>query len=99
MAKKYTAEERATADRLDINIDALSFFVSSRKKSQNHNDHRNRRKVQQMCKVLGVTESGYYKSIRNREQPSKCELRWSEVLNNIYELLREDAVLFLTFSK
>lgn len=43
-----------------------------------------------MCKVLGVTESGYYKSIRNREQPSKCELRWSEVLNNIYELLRED---------
>ena len=38
-----------------------------------------------MCKVLG-----YYKSIRNREQPSKCELRWSEVLNNIYELLRED---------
>ena len=31
-----------------------------------------------MCKVLGVTESGYYKSIRNREQPSKCELRWSE---------------------
>lgn len=43
-----------------------------------------------MCKVLGVTESGCYKSIRNREQPSKCELRWSEVLNNIYELLRED---------
>ena len=43
-----------------------------------------------MCKVLGVTESGYYKSIRNREQPSKCELRRSEVLNNIYELLRED---------
>ena len=43
-----------------------------------------------MCKVLGVTESGYYKSIRNREQLSKCELRWSEVLNNIYELLRED---------
>ena len=43
-----------------------------------------------MCKVLGVTESGYYKSTRNREQPSKCELRWSEVLNNIYELLRED---------
>ena len=48
MAKKYTAEERAeavklahetgnrAADRLDINIDALSFFVSSRKKSQNH---------------------------------------------------------------
>ena len=49
MAKKYTVEERteavklareignrAAADRLDINIDALGFFVSSRKKSQNH---------------------------------------------------------------
>ena len=25
-----------------------------------------------MCKVLGVTESGYYKSIRNREQPQNA---------------------------
>ena len=43
-----------------------------------------------MCKVLGVTESGYYKSIRNRGKLSKCEQRHSEVLKNIYELLRED---------
>ena len=43
-----------------------------------------------MCKVLSVTESGYYRSIRNREQLSKREQRWSDALKNIYKLLRED---------
>ena len=43
-----------------------------------------------MCKVLSVTESGYYRSIRNREQLSKREQRWSDALKNIYTLLRED---------
>ena len=43
-----------------------------------------------MCKVLGVTESGYYKSIRNRKTLSRREQRWADVLKNIYALLRED---------
>lgn len=43
-----------------------------------------------MCKVLSVTESGYYRSIRNRACLSLREQRWSDVLTNIYELLRED---------
>lgn len=43
-----------------------------------------------MCKVLGVTESGYYRSIRNRACVSAREQRWSEALKNIYALLRED---------
>lgn len=43
-----------------------------------------------MCKVLGVTESGYYKSIRNRERLTRRKQRWADVLKNIYDLLRED---------
>lgn len=43
-----------------------------------------------MCKVLSVTESGYYRAIRNRACLSLREQRWSDVLTNIYELLRED---------
>lgn len=43
-----------------------------------------------MCKVLNVTESGYYKSVRNRACLSKRKQRWSDVLKSIYELLRED---------
>lgn len=43
-----------------------------------------------MCKVLGVTESGYYKSIRNRERLTRRKQRWADVLKNIYKLLRED---------
>lgn len=44
-----------------------------------------------MCKVLGVTEAGYYKSIRNRDRLTKRKQRWADVLKNIYKLLREDA--------
>lgn len=44
-----------------------------------------------MCKVLGVTEAGYYKSIRNRERLTKRKQRWGDVLKNIYKLLKEDA--------
>ena len=43
-----------------------------------------------MCQVLGVTESGYYKSIRNRKTLSRRKQRWADVLKNIYALLRED---------
>ncbi len=43
-----------------------------------------------MCKVFIVTESGYYRSIRNRACLSLREQRWSDALKNIYELLRED---------
>ena len=37
-------------------------------------------KVQQMCKVLSVTESGYYKSIRNRERLTKRKL-WHKTIS------------------
>ncbi len=43
-----------------------------------------------MCKVLSVTESGYYKSIRSRERLTRRRQRRTDVLNNIYALLRED---------
>lgn len=44
-----------------------------------------------MCKVLGVTESGYYKSIRNKDRLTRRKQRRADVLKNIYKLLREDA--------
>ena len=43
-----------------------------------------------MCKVLGVTESGCHKSIRNRERLTRRKQRWADVPENIYNLLRED---------
>lgn len=39
-----------------------------------------------MCRVLGVSESGYYKHIRNADRPYK----YADLLAQIYELLREE---------
>lgn len=47
--------------------------------------HRDRWPVVRMCKVLGVSESGYYKHLRTQGRPD----RDAEVLEQIYALLRE----------
>lgn len=39
-----------------------------------------------MCRVLGVSESGYYKHLRNKDKPYRHET----ILQQIYELLDED---------
>ena len=41
--------------------------------------------VKQMCKVLGVTESGFYRWLRNKAKPAKRELLLVEIKNLIGE--------------
>ena len=40
-----------------------------------------------MCKVLGVTESGFYRWLRNTAKPAKRELLLVEIKNIIGETL------------
>jgi len=39
-----------------------------------------------LCRVLGVSESGYYKHLRNADRPYK----YADLLAQIYELIKED---------
>lgn len=48
--------------------------------------HRDRWSVVLLCKVLGVSEAGYYKHLRAQGRPDKD----AEILELIYALLRED---------
>jgi len=47
---------------------------------------RERWPVAALCRVLGVSESGYYKHFRNAGRPYK----YADLLAQIYELLNED---------
>jgi putative transposase len=42
--------------------------------------------VAALCRVLQVSESGYYKNLRNKSKPYK----YADLLKRIYELLKED---------
>jgi len=49
-------------------------------------ERRKKWSVALLCRVLDISESGYYKHVRNQDRPCKH----AELLAQIYDLLRED---------
>jgi transposase len=89
---RLTKELKEAKEEVEILQDALGFFVKrpeevSKSKLIDYIKQRQKRwTVAALCRVLGVSESGYYKHLRNAGRPYK----YADLLAQIYELIKED---------